>query len=245
MSSVRVARRAWPALLALAALGLSACTGSYAYRTDQRAAGALPLDLPQDPDPTKKYCRVWVPPVYREVPYLAQCKGGTTRKVQETVMEMRAYDEVVKPAGCKTVRGCGRTCEESLVQVRPGGYRWEFDGTCWQYVHRCPEYQWCNRVVAEESIDYCMPIPAEVETRVETVPVQRTREEYVPPQYEIRYRQEVFVPGHWEWRTTCSDGCTPDRRPTRTHLVERTCVSDCQPAKPKAPALEPGCGRTN
>lgn len=246
MNTFGIRRQSLPVAAALlAALCLSACSGGPSFRSCPDSARAIPLDLPQDPDPTKKYCKVWVPPTYREVPYLAQRCSGTTRDVTETVMETRAYDEIVTPASCKTVRGCGKTCEESLVQVRPGGYRWEFDGTCWKYVERCPEYEWCNRVVREDSIDYCMDVPAEYQTKVETVPVQRTRTEYVPPRYEIRYRQEVFQPGRWEWRTTCSDGCTPDRRPTRTHLVERKCESDCKPAVKSPGPLDCGCARTN
>jgi hypothetical protein len=129
------------------------------------------------------------------------------------------------------------------VETRPGGYRWVHDGFCWQYVHFCPEYRRCNRVTHEEGIDYCVEVPAEYETVVETVPVQRMKTVYTPAEYKVRMRQEVFVPGHWEWQATPACGCTPDPRRLQRHLVERNCAPDCP--KPGKPMVCSGCARTN
>ena len=170
------------ALLAVSVAVLGGCrqtwTGSSCCKS-----GVPPLDLPQNPDPCCKYCKVWVPPTCQKCSKKRVCYGGGVR------------------------------CDESLVQTKPGGYRWETDGNCWHYCYRNPEYKWCNRVVQEDKIDYCYCPPPKWKTVVETVPVQVERSRYVPAQYEIQYCPQLWTPGHYEWRK-CPDPCwcTPDKR---------------------------------
>ena len=173
---------------------------------------SLPQDLPATPDPTKKYCKVWVPPVYRNVPRLVKADCGCTTREEITVMEVSARDVCVKPAERRTGQTCGTDCDDSLVQIKTGGYRWEHDGTCWQYKYRCPQYKWCKKNVREDGIDYCYETPAEYKTIVESTPVERQRVKYTPPKYEMKYKKEIFRPGHWEWRAHAASECTPDRR---------------------------------
>jgi hypothetical protein len=206
--------------------------------------GAIPTDLPANPDPCQKYCRVWVPAEYRKVPKLVKCKASCTRTVEVPIKVMRAYEVQVKPRTGYCASTCGKDCEDTLVQVKPGGYRWEeSEAGCWQYCYRKPAYKWCKKNVQEEKITYCVETPPEYETRVETTDAVRLRTEYVPPEYEIRYVRELYRPGHWEWRATPGcDAMPPDSRCwTPPQKMGRKC-NDC---RPRLPALDCGCPPTN
>lgn len=164
--------------------------------------GALPTDLPADPEPCTKYCKVWVPPVYRDVPVLQLEKHGCTTEVPETVMEVRCREVCDRPACEYSVRTPGKRCEQAVVQTRGGGYKWKRDGDCWRYCYEEPCFQWCNKVVTEEGIEYCMEVPAQYHVDVAMEPTTRYRTVRQPAEYGVRWVQEVYRPGYWEWQPT-------------------------------------------
>src|SRR5687768_4862546 len=118
-------------------------------------------DLPPDPDPCLEYCKVWVPPVYREVPRLERV-CGCVKRVERIVDRTEFCTVQTKPArayGCVTP-SC--ECDEVAVEVCPGGYRWkQLPNGCWRYCDYPPKYRWCKKQVREEGIEYCMCEPAE------------------------------------------------------------------------------------
>ena len=198
-----------------------------------------PADLPLNPDPCLKYCADVEPAIYRDVPRIVQTCGPTTREVTVVERETRYEEVMIKPETCKTCTLPGSTCDQSLVQVQPGGWKWENegsrcgDGGCWQYKYNAPKYEWCNRTVKEEGIEYCTQQPAEYETRAYTVPVTRTRTEYVPAQYEIVWGKELYRPAQRVWRTTQDCGCdfkplptpcSPARTPRRGAAITSDCL---------------------
>jgi hypothetical protein len=198
---------------------------------------SLPLDLPADPDPCLKYCRVWVPPVYRDVPRLVQKCPGTVRKTDEVGYETRYREVMVKPPREHGVCVDGKTCDSTIVQVSPGGWQWQGAGDCWKYCWVPPCYKRCEKVVQEDRICYCVDEPAEFKTVAETVPVGRCREEYVPAQYEVVWVKELYQPGHYEWVASMEcdcDSCGPCPPPD----------DRCRRAVPTG-GVAPGAPRTN
>lgn len=252
---MRIGRiKAATAALALAGLVLTALTGCQSS-PESATPGSLrgpccdrisgiPSDLPEAPDPCKKYCRVWVPATYRKVPTLVKCKPSCTRTVEVPVKVMTAREEVVRPRCWNTAQTCGNDCEDTLVQVKPGGYRWEqSEAGCWQYCYRKPEYKWCQKNVREDDITYCVETPPEYRTVVTTEDAVRLRQEYVPPEYEVRMVDQLYTPGHWEWREAPGCGATaPDNRCWTKPQVTETHCTDC---RPKPAALDCGCPATN
>lgn len=229
-------------VLALCALGvfvLAGCTS--AANSGTGLAKALP-DLPVNPDPSKRYCKVWVPAKTRMVPKLVQTCGSSMKEECITVNQTRAREVMVQGPIERPVDPCRQRCTDTLVQTKPGGYRWECDDECWQYRHRAPEYKWCSKTVEENKVSYCYTHPPKYETVVETRPVTRTRNTYVPPQYETQWVEEVYEPGHWEWKATPSCGPSKD---CRTWSKKHVYKSDCGGCPPPAPALDCGCARTN
>ena len=227
------------ALVAVAAFVLAGCSAT--SNTGAGLARALP-DLPDNPDPSKRYCKVWVEPKTRMVPKLVKtCEGGTKTECI-TVMKTTAREVMVEGPIERPVDPCRQTCTDTLVQCKPGGYRWECDGECWQYRYRKPEYKWCSKTVEEKKINYCYTHPPKYETVVETVPVKRNRQSYVPPKYEVQWVEEVYEPGRWEWRATESCGPGKDCREwSGKHVYE----SKCGGCPPPAKALDCSCPRTN
>jgi hypothetical protein len=229
------------ALLALLCGSVAALAGCSHGSSGLEQTRSLPTDLPCNPDPTKKYCKVWVEPVYRKVPKVVMAAAPSTTKEEVLINRTTAYEVQTKPAEVRRGQTCGTDCDDNLVMVKPGGYRWEHDGTCWQYKYRCPEYKWCKKKVQEDGIKYCYEIPAEYETVAKTEQVTELRDRYVPAQYKTVWVDEVFEPGHWEWRAHDAAGCTPDRREWRGPTnVGRTCAP-----RAKARALDCGCPTTN
>ena len=239
MSTARTGlRMALLALLCVSVVGLGGCS---TRRVPVEQSRNLPGDLPANPDPTKKYCKVWVPPVYRKVPKVVVAEAGYMDQEQVLVNRTTAYEVQTKPAELRRGQTCGTDCDDNLVMVKPGGYRWEHDGTCWQHKYRCPEYKWCKKKVQEDGIKYCYEIPAEYETVASTEQVERTRDRYVPAKYKTIWVEEVWQPGRWEWRSHYACGCTPDRRPWRGPVnVGRQCAP-----RAKSAALDCGCPSTN
>ncbi|MDA1196029.1 MAG: hypothetical protein O2894_12725 [Planctomycetota bacterium] len=228
-------------MLVLAALVASALTGCTSAGTQNGIAQALP-SLPANPDPSKRYCKVWVPAKTRMVPKLVQTCGSSMKSEPVTVMQTSAREVMVKGPVEHPVDPCCQTCTDTLVQAKPGGYRWECDGGCWQYKYRPAEYKWCSKTVQEDKVRFCYTHPAEYETVVETRPVTRCRKTYVPPQYDVKYVEEVYEAGYWEWRATEKCGPTTDCRDwSGKHVYESECGGCPRPS----PALDCSCPRSN
>ena len=228
------------ALLVAGAAALAGCQGS-----GGQYARALPGDLPASPEPGQRYCKVWVPPQYRTVPKLVKASGPSMKTETITVLKTTANEVMVQGPEEHNVSQGAHTCNSTLVQTKPGGYHWEKDSAgCWQYKHRLPEYQWCDKTVQEDGVKFCYTTPPKYETVVETRPVQTCRQSYVPPKYEVRYEQELYKPGHWEWRSQKACGSMPTQD-TRAWSSEQLVKERCVRPAPAAPALDCGCPRSN
>ena len=184
--------------------------------TAPRHFTAIPSDLPADPETCTKYCKVWVPPVYRDVPRLVQKTPGRCVEVPETVCETRYREVCVRPRCQYEVETDGKRCEQAVVQTRPGGYKWKRDGDCWRYCYEEPCFEWCNKVVTEEGIKYCMEVPPKYRVEVTHEPVTRYRTVYQEPEWCVEWDKEVYRPGRWEWQPTkecercdCPAPCPP------------------------------------
>ncbi len=228
------------ALMATAAIALMGCASNTERVTGN--AWGIPKDLPDNPNPNKRYCKKYVEPTYRMVPKLCKVDAGGMKSECITVMKTTAEEVCVQPSTTRTVQGCDVRCEKTAVQVKPGGNRWEKDcNGCWQYVYRAPEYKWCDKTRQEEGIKFCYDTPAEYKTVVTSTPVQRTRKTYVPPKYEVKWVKEVYTPGHCEWVE--GDGCgkTCDTRGAKNYTTKRVRSRNC----PAPKALDCGCPKTN
>lgn len=230
---MRLTHARWVPVMALVigALTLVGCSAGRASlqsdNFDYGTASVLPPDLPANPKPCTQYCKEWVPPTYRMVPKLVQCGCADTRVIEHQAYETRAREVLVKPKTIKTYERCGQTCDQELVQIKPGGFRWVGANGCYQYCEQCPEYKWCNKKVGEEGIRYCVEDPAKYKTIVETVPVTRRRVEYVPPKYEIKYVRELYQPGHHEWVGRCDPSCSNDTRKWSKPFRGTALTCDC------------------
>jgi hypothetical protein len=170
---------------------------------------APPSDLPKDPALCMKYCRVWVPPVYRDVPRLTPVCGNPCRT--EKLVTETCFRTVCTPGKCYGCTTPERDCEAVAVQVCPGGYRWqEVEGGCWRYCECKPSYKWCKKQVHEDGIDYCMNEPPEYRTEVVKTDRRVCDVVYEPPTYKTTWCKECYTPGHWEWRLEhACDPCPP------------------------------------
>ena len=165
------------------------------------APGLLPPNLPDDPEPCTKYCKVWVPPVYRPKPCVVQKRPGYTKCVEDCVLKTEYQEVCVKPRESYRVCEPDHACEQAVVQATPGGYKWKDAGCgCYRYCYEPPCYQWCNKVVTEEGIDYCTEIPPEYRVRVRHRPKRVVSQQYVPAEYGVVWKKECFQPGRWEWQ---------------------------------------------
>lgn len=202
-------------LLAGMAAAFAGCSsGSARYGS----CASLPPDLPTDPEPCTTYCRVWVPPVYRQVPKLVQVQPPHMVSQEETVCRLRFQEVCVRPRETRVCRTPDTRCESSLVQVKPGGYKWKPSGEdpcgqeCWEYCYEPPAYQWCNKVVTQEGIEYCTEVPPEYKTVAYREPVTECRDVCVPGEYKVEWVQEVYRPGYWAWKPSknCTDCDCPE-----------------------------------
>jgi hypothetical protein len=225
--------RGWVVLALLVVGGaLGGCQGGCCDST-------LPPDLPEDPQPCTRYCKVWVPPVYRDVPRLCQVRPPCTRCVPDTQVRPHFETVCVKPRECYTCATPNRVCETAAVQTRPGGWKWKADSCdCWSYCYEPPCHQWCNKVVTEEGIEYCVERPPEYRTEVTWQTEQCERTEYVPGEYKVVWEKELYRPGYHEWvaQPGCECCACPSPCPTRP-ILRRPC--GC------TPALGGDCHRTN
>jgi hypothetical protein len=234
------------ALALLVVLG-AALVGCRSSGPDGQFARALPGDLPPSPRPGVRYCKVWVPATWRRVPHLVQATQGGMKNESITVMKTTAHEVMVQGPQKHTVDQCKPSCTTTLVETKPGGYHWEKDASgCWTYVYRHPEYRWCEKTVREQDVKFCYTTPPKFETVVETRPVKRCRQTYVPPKYDVVYKKEIYEPGHWEWRATSACGRAPQAtRDGRAWSDKLPIKRRCPPCAKPAPALDCGCPRTN
>jgi hypothetical protein len=208
--------------VALAVVTLAGCVSrgagnSGSFNCDYTCAGcshhdcgcgpaAPPSDLPKDPNPCLKYCRVWVEPVYRDVPRLT-CDCGHACK-NERIVEETCFETVCVPGkryGCTTPE---RDCDVTAVQVCPGGYRWrEAEDGCWRYCECQPTYKWCKKQIHEDGIAYCMDEPPEYKTVAVKTERRVCDVDYTPSGYKTTWCKELYKPGHWEW--VLKDDCSP------------------------------------
>ncbi len=221
---MRIARMALPLVLLTLALAMAGCCGGQ----PGMRADIPPADLPDNPDPCVQYCREWVPPVYRKVPKMVKVCDGTTRTVETTEMLTEYHEVKVKPCECDIKYGCGDSCEETVVEAQAGGWRWVNKSGCWKYEYCPPRYKWCNRVVKEEGIEYCVERPAKYETVATSRPVKKSRCEYVPATYKTVYVNELYRPGHYVWKakTDCS-GCEGNSCWKQGPRIKRVVARDC------------------
>jgi hypothetical protein len=173
--------------------------------------------------------------VYRDVPVLERVTDGGMVSTPETVREMRYREVEVRPRTTKWGRTEGSECEEAVVQVSGGGWRWRPDGNCWKYCYEPPEYTRCVKTVGEAGISYCTEQPPEYRTVAESREVLRERCEYVPPEYRVKWVREVYTPGRWEWRMRegCDDcvcpGCPPGISGRGLTPAGEAGIKDCCP----------------
>jgi len=204
-------------LLVAALAALSACAARY--------GPTLPPDLPPDPEPGTTYCKEWVEPVYRDVPRLAMVRPPCTTTVPETVCRLRFEDVCVKPSTCRPCRTPDKACEMAVVQTKPGGYVWKQDGAgCWKYCYEQPCYQWCDKRVTEEGIEYCVEDPPEYRTVAYREETTEARQVCVPGEYAVEWCREVYIPGHWVWKATKDCGpCDVTAPCPEMPRIERPC----------------------
>ncbi len=207
-------------LLAFVGSALCACQNNAVFDgawRDDVAVAPPPLDLPDDPEPGVRYCKEWVKPTYRAKPKLVRVGCASEKKSVSYEYELRAKEVLVKPRTRRKVERAGISCNQEVVQTKPGGFRWERardceGGNCWEYKERMPEFKWCNKKIRENGVEYCVEDPPEYKTVVEKVRVKRTRREYVPPKYKVKMTKEVYKPGHYRWVRKGIGGCTKDHR---------------------------------
>ena len=214
--------------LVLAVVVLAGCASSSRRSTQ----GTLPPDLPGDPEACTTYCRVWVPPVYRKVPRLVLVKQPCRVSEPETICRTRFQEICVKPRENKRCKTANWQCEQAVVQTRPGGYKWKKKPgvDCWEYCYEEPCYQWCSKTVTEEGIEYCTEVPPEYRTVAWTEPVEVCRERCIPGEYKVVWENEVYSPGHWEWKATKSCSCDcPSPCPTIPYKKRDSCVAEGLP----------------
>jgi hypothetical protein len=232
---MRTLRTLWTAVVVGAiGAGLAGCA------TGRGAGECLPTDLPDNPQPCTKYCRVWVPPTYRKVPRLCpECPE--TVEVPHVVDRVRFREVCVKPSEVKWCRTPDTRCEVAAVQTTTGGWKWKRDGQdCWKYVYEPPCYAWCTKNVGEESISYCTQTPAEYKTVAWTERQVFTRVEQGQPRYRVQWVDEVYEPGRYEWVASgICNGCVECNRCPCPPLPKG------EPCPPGCPVMTEGCDRCN
>jgi hypothetical protein len=183
--------------------------------------GGLPTDLPKDPDPCLKYCKTWVPPVYRDVPSL-EMTPGCLHSVDRKVMKTCFVEREVKPRECNYLTKENCPCDATAVEVCAGGWKWQEVGCdCWKYCYQPPSYKWCPKTVTEEKICYCAETPPEYETVAVHCPSTTCDVKYVPPTYNVVWNRECYRPGHYVWvpQDDACGSCQREPCTPRTYYV--------------------------
>lgn len=184
-----------------------------------------PIDYPVDPDPSSTYCLKYLPPTYREVPTLVQCKPAKVCQECSWRKEI-TFDEVCTPGSYEKKCTPCRTKKSVEVVVEPARTEWvkapcacEKDGCCFKPVTIPARTKCCDVTETEKGLEYCAFTPPQYsvvqKTRIVAVPTPV----YKPAQYDVRWQKEEFMPGRWVWtkRDDCCPpcGCGSTARPTR------------------------------
>lgn len=236
----RFATRLVPVLSAVLAVGLLAgCStprrhipGTAPLNAVNAATGGLPTDLPRDPGQGLTYCRVWVPPVYRDVPTLETVPGHMVTETH-AAMKTTFFERQVQPKGEYWLEKQPCDCDMTAVEVAPGGWKWaQVNGDCWQYCYTPPQYSWRAKQVKDERITYANEVPAQYETVARSCPTTVTQQKYVPGGYRVVWKRECYRPGQYVWQAR-EGGCAPcatDPGTSKTTLVPARTVGGAQPA---------------
>lgn len=196
---------------AVATLSLAACAGSPA-RSSGRPA---PPPFPTDPDVDASYCRVWVPPTYREVPRLVECAPSRCDSEKVWRREL-TFSEVCTPGSYETKTTPCRTRTEMEVQATPGRTEWATvdcgcaPGECFHPVRVPPTTCTCEKTVTEKGVSYCAFTPPTYDVAMKEKRVCVERPVYHPAEYRVVWEKQEFEAGRWEWRkrTDCAQpGC--------------------------------------
>ncbi|MCC7140259.1 MAG: hypothetical protein IT460_17700 [Planctomycetes bacterium] len=193
------------AATAVATLVLSACASS-----SGRRPSAPPF--PTDPDVDATYCRVWVPPTYREVPRLVECAPCRVEHEKAFRREL-TFKEVCTPGSYETKCTPCRTRTEVEVQATPGRTDWaKVDcgcgtGECYRPVEVPPTTCSCEKTVTEKGVSYCAFHAPTYDVVMKEKRVCVDRPVHVPAEYRVVWEKQEFEPGRWEWhkRTDCAE----------------------------------------
>ena len=202
-------RHALAIAVAIIGFGAAGCSSS-------RPCDSSRIPFPVGADDCSVYCRVWVPPTYRCVPDVVQCKPGhvdrdiiCTQKVE--------FQEVCRP-GCYEPKRSPCRChkEEAYVQCSKGSDRW-VPTTCGCSCQDCyrheripPSYKLCEKTVTDKGVEYCAYHPPEYDVVPKVKRVKECVDVYKPAEFAVRWKQELFQEGRWEWRKCLNppDPCT-------------------------------------
>lgn len=247
----RLATRLLPVLSAALALGLLAgCSaprrhvpGTAPVNAVNAATGGLPTDLPRDPGQGMTYCRVWVPPVYRDVPSIEPIPGHMVTETR-SAMKTQFFERQVQPKREYWLEKKPTDADMTAVEVSPGGWKWsQVNGDCWQYCYTPPQHAYCAKKVKEDRITFCNEEPAQYETVARSCPTTVTEQKYVPGGYRVVWKRECYRPGHYVWQAN-DGGCAPcatDPGTPKTTLVPTRALGGAKPAT----AVTPSCPRCN
>lgn len=217
------------ALLALLALALGACSSAGRVASAPIALDAVapqpatPDDLPPEAKAGEAWCRVWIPPVTKEISETVCVSPACVKKVpipptydtrtKLVCIQPAKICEVTKPAVWTTRKREVLVCPErevvERVQCEPSELG-EGEVQCNCFVKRIipPVYETIEEGVCLEPSSLCVEYqPAQykcVEERFVVKPAH-CEEVAVPARYETRIRTVICQCGRWEWRR--NDAC--------------------------------------
>ncbi len=187
--------------IAVAVIGFGAAGCSSGGSND-----ASRLQFPVGAGNCETYCRVWVPPTYRDVAKVVQCKPGRCERKVVCTQKVE-FDEVCKP-GCYEPKRSPCHCqkEEVLVQCSPGSDRW-VPTTCGCSCQDCfrheripPSYKLCDKTVTDKGVEYCAFREPEYDVVPRVKQVKECVDVYKPAQFAVKWEKELFQCGRWEWQ---------------------------------------------
>jgi hypothetical protein len=219
-----------PAVLAVLLLGGCCASPCAPCAEPAVAAERPPADLPPGAKPDEVWCRVWVPPLTREVVENCQVCPATVKKVPiPATYGTRTELVCVQPAQIiekktpavwttrtRDVLVCPeRECVE-VVCCPSGSNDPCCDPGCKCYAKKVIPAVWrkeCEAVCLEPSKCCIEFVPAQYKC-VETTYVLKPahcEEVCVPAKWESRRRTAICRPGRWEWRL--NPDCVPPEEP--------------------------------
>ena len=222
-------RHAWAFVAAIVGVGLAGCSSNRPPKPP----------FPAGAENCSTYCLVWVPPVYRDVPEVVPCKPGCV-KVETVCVRKTEFDEVCRPGRYEKKCSPCTTHQEAVVQATPGSDRWVKTkcgcscDECYRHERIPPTYKICDKTVTDAGVEYCAYQEPEYDVVPRVKICKEKRETYQPAEYGVKWRQELFQAGHWQWEKRNCD--TPKCAPKPTYVPKPAC--GC----PTAPRC--GCGST-